>query len=348
MGEYGDPDVPTRSPCADRTGDARRGVTVMVMTYISTANSPPPLPGDDAAARCPHMGPMAAALAFLLAAAAPTGTLTLDRADPVVAATIDGVPMRLRVALDQHGVVELNPAAAARLSALPFEPGRETEIGRVTLSGRVAPARLTIAGRTTAVTVSSYPRPCCDGVDGEIPLDLLSFADVRIIGPAGTARLVPRRMRMERRDDLGLFTRVATPGGPLLALFTLRHAATIATGAGASVLYRAGGGRFTGAVGTEARAFGIPRPVRSLALDRAVAVAGFPVATLLVRTTDFRGNTGLPPIPAAPDSADIRVTARARAPQRAISAVTLGSDVLGGCPVIHYAAATQLMTLFCA
>lgn len=295
---------------------------------------------------------MLPALALLLAAAAvPAGTLTLDRADPVVAASIDGVALRLRIALDQHGVVELNPDAAARLAHLPFRPDGGAQIGRIALPGRVAPARLTIGGRVTDVTVSSYARACCTGVDGEIPLDLLPYADIRLVGPATPVRLTPRTLRMERSEDLGLFTRLATPGGPLLALFTLRHAATLATGAGASLLYRQGGGRFTSGVGTEARAFGIARPVRTLALDRPVTVAGFRIATLLVRTADFRGNGALPPLPATPDTparGEIRVTARAPAPQRAIPAITLGRDLLGACPTIHYAAGTATLTLFCA
>lgn len=289
---------------------------------------------------------MPAVLALLLATA-PTGTLTLDRADPVVAASIDGVPLRLRVALDQHAVVELTPEAAARLPTLAFERDGGAQVGRVALSGRVARATLTIAGRTIAVTASSYPRPAGSDVDGEIPPDLLPFAEIHLTGPAPSKPTVTTTFRMERSEDLGLFTRIATPGGALVTLFTLRHAATLATGAGGAVLARAGGGRFTGAPGTEARAFGIPRPVRTLMLDRPVSVAGFAITDLLVRTTDFRGDAALPAVPAAPDTADIRVTARAGTPQRAIPAVTLGRTLLGACPDIRFVTRTRLLILSC-
>ncbi|MFD1949490.1 hypothetical protein ACFSGX_01755 [Sphingomonas arantia] len=290
---------------------------------------------------------MIAALTALLLAA-PTGTLTLDRADPVVSATIDGVPLRLRVALDQHAVVELNPDAAARLPSLEFERDGGAQVGRIAIPGRVARARLIVAGRKVDVTASSYPRPCCANVDGEIAPDLLPFAELHFTSPAPATRTRTVNFAMERSEDLGLFTRARTPGGPVLLLFTLNHAATLATGAGAAVLARGGAGRFTATTGTETRAFGIPRPVRTMILDRPVTIAGFTVASLSVRTADFRGDNALPPIPgSAEPAADIRVTARAPAPQRAIPAVTFGRDLLDACPDIRFAVPTRRLTLTC-
>ena len=246
-------------------------------------------------------------------------------------------------------MVELNPDAAARLRRLAFESDGGAQVGRVMVPGRVAPAMLTIAGRAVPVTASSYPNPCCSGVDGEIAPDLLPFAEIRFIrGATGATR--PISLRLERRPGFGLFTRGATAGGSVLVLFTLAHDATLATGAGAAALARAGGGHFTGTQATETRAFGIPRPVRSMTLDRPVALAGFSVDRLLVRTTDFRGDTLLPPIPGTtpPEPADIRVTARRAPPQRAIAAVTLGRDLLARCPDIWFVPRTRLLTLFCA
>lgn len=288
-------------------------------------------------------------LALLLATApAPTGTLTLDIADPVVTATVAGRTLRLRVALDGQRVVEINPDVAARFADLSFENDDGAMVGRVPLAGRVAPATLAVQGRSVPVTLSTHGRACCDGVDGEIPPDLLPFAEIRFVRTGAAPAPAVRTLRMTRDPGLGLFARTPTAGGPVLLMFTLRHRATIATAAAAAALARAGEGRFVGAAATEARAFGIARPVRIMALARPVPLAGFAVSETLVRTADFRGASTLPDVPGrAPKTADILVTGR-RAGQRAIPFVTLGRALLDRCAELRFTTATRRLMLACA
>lgn len=60
----------------------------------------------------------------------PTGELLLDMADPVIRVTIGTVLLRLRVGLEAKRLIELNPDAAARLTASPPHQGVPLLAGR--------------------------------------------------------------------------------------------------------------------------------------------------------------------------------------------------------------------------
>ena len=295
------------------------------------------------------MRKMALALAICAAPAgarqppAPTGELVLDIGDPVIAVRIGGVPLRLRVELDQKDVVELNPAAAARLP-VAFGPGFDAEVGRVTLAGVGAAATLAIAGRLVPVQLSSHGRDCCVGVDGAIGPALLPYARVRF-ARAGAPPLAPSLDVVLDAGEDGLALREGEGKMALFVQFSLGRADTVATSSAGAILAATHGGTFEGGYRPTIGAFGIARPTRTIAFAREVALAGFRFARVSTRIADFGGGYALPAETAERD--DIVVRRRIRA-QAAWPAVLIGRDRLDLCAEILYETKTRWLTLRCA
>jgi len=282
---------------------------------------------------------------LLIAARAPQpplGDLVLDAADPVVAVEIAGVPLRLRVDLDRQNNIELNPAAAARLT-VKWEDGYALDVGRVQLSSRIALVAMTIAGRVVPSQVADHGRDCCAGVDGVIGPDLLPYASVhwqRRQAPVPTASL---NLLLTVSPTTGLSA--PTDAGDVRLRFALDQDETVGTAAAGATLARAWGGRWNGPSRHVVLAFGISRPARAIAFARPGLLAGFRIDPLLVRISDFPGDEKLP---ADPSRADDVVVSRHLQRQHAWPAVIIGADRLSRCADIIYYAVTRSLTLHCA
>jgi hypothetical protein len=270
----------------------------------------------------------------------PLPPLLLDAADPVIAVTIQGVPMRLRVVLDQRNSIELNEDAAARLT-LAWQPDVGLNVGRVTLLSEAAIADLRIADFAGKVQVSHHYRACCAGVDGEVGPDVLPYSSVRWERAGAPMPNGARVLPLDQSDTFGL----ASPDDGLLLRFDLLRADSTATAAAGAILAKRWGGRWAGAPTTRRAAFGVVRPVRPLAFARPGALAGFRFDQLLVRELDFPGRDALPDDPAEPGEV---VVAHPLDRQRPWPAVTFGADRLGRCAEISYAATPRSLTLRCA
>lgn len=273
--------------------------------------------------------------------APPVGILALPLPDPVVVATVEGVPLRLRVVLDGRGVVALNRAAMARLP-LRFEPTAAADIGRVSLPGIAAPAMLLIAGRAVATSLWSYG-DCCDGVDGSIDAALLPFAEIRLTRE-GMAGGTERTFVMRRDDDHGMSTRETVGGRAFSIQFALDRPETLATAASGAMLAEAWGGRFAGGYAPAVVAWGVSRPSRTIAFARAGRLAGFRFDTIRTRTADFAGRGRLPADPATPGEILVRRKVR---PQYGWPVVTIGRDRLDRCGELRLDTQMLRLTLRC-
>jgi hypothetical protein len=274
----------------------------------------------------------------------PSGELILDAAAPIIAVNLDGTTLRLRVDLDQWDSIELNPDVAARLP-LPWEMGRDLSIGRTTLTGRTAVAKLAIGRTIRPVLVATHGRAATADAEGTIGPDLLPYASVTwrradAPPPSGTVTL-PLRLDDQRGLD------AAAPDlAPGLSLrFSLANPETAATAAAGALLAQRLGGAFEGAVRPIPVTLGITRPARTIRFGRPFRLAGFRFDRLPVRIADFRGDNPLPTDPAPP--ADITVARRER-PQGAEPWVALGLDRLGRCAEITYRADPRSLSLACA
>jgi len=290
------------------------------------------------------------ALSLTAAAAArkpkpPGGTLTLDMNAPIVIATIGNVDLRLRVAPDQKRLIELNPAAAKRLS-LPFEGGIQDAVGRVPISAQTTGAEVRLNGRRFGAQILSHDRDCCADVDGEIGITLLPYAVVNMARAAPDGGLTEQRYLIEDSDERGPQTRLRKGKDDIFAAFSLSRQQSVGTFSAGVILASAYGGKLARgtAVPLEA-AFGIMRPTRMLQFQRPANVAGFLFDQLPIRIADFGGRYDF----AQDDeqlAGDIVVTRRT-APQEAWPMVLIGRDRLDRCARLRFEMATKMLTISC-
>lgn len=280
-------------------------------------------------------------LVALATAAQParSGELVLDADAPAITLMVAGVPLRLRVDLDQRDVVELNPDAAARLP-LQWQDGFVADLGGVRLEGRQASGEVEIAGRRMALPFSTHGRPCCAGVDGAIGPMLLPYATIRwrraAPGVEGRRRYA---MTADAQDGLSV-----QDGGVAVQL-SLGRPVTLASRAAGVMLAERHGGRYSGAYEEVAGPFGVPRAVRPVSFARPPVLLGFALPVLRVRTGDFGGRLTMPEDRAQPG--DIRVERRRRT-QRAWPVVVLGRDQTDHCREIAFHADSLTLDLACA
>lgn len=270
--------------------------------------------------------------------------LALDATDPVIDAVIAGVPMRLRVGLDAHDTIELNPAAAARLP-VKFESGIDVLVGRIRLTGRTAIAPVRIGSRERPLQLAEHGRDCCAGVDGSIGPHLLPYGRIiwrNLAAPAPDGALA---VLLDDNAATGLSADAGREVAGVRVRFALDQARSGATAAAGAILARLWGGTWDGPPEQVPAAFGIDRPGRPVVFARPATLAGFRFDRLIVRTADFGGSERLPVDPVGPDE----IVVSHRLPrQEAWPAVTLGADRLARCAEIIFVAEPRSLTLRCA
>ncbi len=299
---------------------------------------------------------MSALLAALTAASAAkppppfTGELRLDMIDPVIDVKIGEVPLRLRVALDQKKLVELNPTAADRLAANPpdrnfrFESGFDALVGRETLGGIQAAAPIKLNGRKMLVTVASHGRDCCTGVDGEIGIGLLPYATIRFIRAGAAESDRSADYIIDDSSEHGPQTAMTAGPDTIFIQFSLQRPESVATASAGAILAGVHGGRLAGS-GSTIAAFGIERPTSTLHFDRPATVAGFRYPAIAVRTADFGGRRAFPLDPSEPQD----IVVRKRVPrQEAWPVVLVARDRLDRCSEALYDGNRRTLTLRCS
>jgi hypothetical protein len=254
------------------------------------------------------------------------GTLTLDRADPAIDATVAGIPARLAVALDARDTIELAPSFVARPDLL-WQPDNSEEIGRVSLPSRMAAGEVALGGVVTPTKLTTHDRPCCAGHDGELGPLHMPWSIVRIGAGGG----VEKRWPAAFDEQSGLHIPWRTPAGTIRLILSPRAGETIATASAAAILAKAYGAHFTGEGRSAPIAFGISRQVRDMVLDSPAPLLGFTIQRIAVRYADFAGGRTLPRD--APDEGII-VRHRGPASQHDWPAIAIGRDLLDRCPAI--------------
>ncbi len=266
------------------------------------------------------------------------GTVTLDRADPVIEATVAGVPARLAVTLDDGAYLS---TAFARRVPLSWQPGGHEEVGRVKVPFRRAAGEVAIGGVVTPMRLDVPDAPCCAGHDGAIGAVDLPWSVVRI-GQGGTRP--ERRWPAETDDQSGLSIPWAVGRDTIHILLAPDAPETVATASAAAILARAYGGRFEGQARDARLAFGVSREVRDMVFERPADPLGFHLPRIAVRLADFEGEHRLPQ-----EKAGEGILVRHAPPpaQHGWPAITIGRDWLGRCPVISVYRDEGLIGLVC-
>jgi hypothetical protein len=289
---------------------------------------------------------VAAFLALFAVSPASAKDLTLDAASGyLVDATINGVPVRLRVDPETSGFIILNGEAAKRIKLRRSMLGAEAVIGPVRVKGNTKVARVSIGGvtgRRRLVFTDRVAAPGADGLigPGDMPFDKVTF---QLRAPAPGERLTTVPMQWER--SMGLFHPVTFGEQAVRFRFTTLRSDSIATAAAGAVIAAAHGGAWSGAVGEQMIKYEVVRPVRPMTLARPASFAGLPLDRFHVRTSDSRGNNLLPTDPAA-DPDEIVVTGE-RQRQKARYDLSLGTDWLSACSSLSWDHRAKVMILSC-
>ena len=312
--------------------------------------------------------------AFLSVALLPIGSPApaADKETPVrdvpiggmIAATIDGTPVMLRVDPGAPGLVLMTTAAADRLGLkggmmeLGYSVGGQgamqaTTVRPMTLGATRVKRRIGFPSRKkVAIDARWIGRAYATVGDGSIGPGSLPEPVVRIALHA--PRAGERTVALPMVDGGGLFGRLSGEfaqimigGQPVRIRFDPYHPRTTVTANAASLIAEAQRGTLTGSAEPVEIAFGIARPVRTMTLATPLAVGPLLLSTLGVRTSDVGSAATIPEADAAPpDPDEIVVTAKGkRDPKR--DRLTLGADLLDRCSAIVFDKPAQQVQLTC-
>lgn len=309
------------------------------------------------------------AAALILAGSA---ALAADKAPPVrdvpiggmIAATIDGEPVSLRVDPGAPGLVLMTTPAAEQLGL----KGGMMELG-YSVGGQGAMQATTVQPMTFGTTpvkrrigFPSRRKGSADGLwvgrayatvgDGSIGPGSLPEPVVRIALRA--PRAGERTVALPMVDGGGLFGRlsgvfaqIVIGGQPVRVRFDPYHPRTTVTANAASLIAEAQRGTLTGTAEPVEIAFGIVRPVRTMTLATPLAVGPLLLSTLGVRTGDVGSAAAIPEADAAPpDPDEIVVTAKGKRDPKH-DRLTLGADLLDRCSEIVFDRPAKQVRLTC-
>lgn len=286
---------------------------------------------------------------FLLMAASPASGANLvlnATGGHIVAAEVNGVPLRLKVDLDHSSGVTLNPSAAER-AGLGRGEGRWVQvIGPVKLRGRFSETRLMVAGQTFSAKVRWFDREVAAGADGTITPHLLPFENVTLqLRPTSGAER-ESTLATKFHDNHGIHVPVRIGRYRIAARFAPDRPRTTAPAAAAAVLGLSHNGFLEENGSTEEIDAGIRRPVWPLRLEQPLRIGQFEISVLMARTSDWRGDHHLPPTQASADARELVVTGE-RPSQDALYRITIGQDVLHRCSSVTYSRPAARLTFRC-
>ena len=277
--------------------------------------------------------------------------------DAMVAVTINGKPLRLRIEPSVPGLVLVAPALKDELGLKAsgfFGIGVRYRIGQETTYGGTRVVQFNWAGekpgkRRVGWTSRAY-QPPADGTVGPagLPEQVIRFA----LHPA---RAGEQTVTLPTQGGTGLFggwfdikgmARIS--GVPMYVRFDPHHPRSLANASAAIALAAAHAGTMTQETGRQEIMFGIERPYRVMKLGRPLTLGGLSLASLGVRVTDGDIAGRIAKEGAAPDAADpneVVVTASKGKPPTNL--LILGTDALAACSSLVFDKPARVVRLTC-
>lgn len=290
----------------------------------------------------------------------------------MIAATIDGKPVSLRVDHAAPGLVFVTTAVAERLAlkggalGLGYSVGGQgamqaTTVRPMTFGTQQVKRRIGFPSRKheakggakgDAVDLRWVGRAYADVGDGSIGPASLPEPVVRILLHA--PRAGERTVALPMVDGGGLlgrlsgsFAQIVIGGQPIRVRFDPYHPRTTVTANAATLIAQAQRGTLAGLTAPVEIAFGIARPVRMMTLATPLLVGPLAVSSLGVRTTDVGSAAAIPDADAAPpDPDEIVVTAKGKRNAKS-DRLTLGADLLDRCSAIVFDKPAKQIRLTC-
>jgi hypothetical protein len=303
-----------------------------------------------------------------------TAAFAADKPAPVrevavggmIPATIDGKPLTLRVDPAAPGLPLVSTATAERLALRAGGIGLHLgySVGGQSIMHQTTVRPMTLGDAPVKRRIGFPMRPKSLAPDARWTGHAYANAGDGTIGPGGlpepVVRIALRAPRAGERtvalplvDGGGMFGRfsgefaqILVGGVPIRVRFDPYHPRTTVTANAATLIAGAQGGTLTGTTEPVEIAFGIARPVRTMALATPLAVGPLAISRLGVRTGDVGSAAAIPDADVTPDPDEIVVTAKGkRDPKR--DRLTLGADVLDGCSAIVFDQTAKQVRLTC-
>ncbi len=320
-----------------------------------------------------RLAPLIGPYSELIATAQQAGTVATPPAAPpaitiepggALALTVNGVPVDARsgpglptaTAISRDLARTLYGAGADALDGGGlFDPRRR--------SSRIGP--VVIAGRAEQALVDFGYGPALRWV-GWHTADTLPGA--MLLGPHALPHArVTYRLRDEQAGEVSVTlpldpqdrwwlatTSVRIGDRDVRLAFAPQFPLSVASAATGALLARHHGGVFSGPARATLISHGVERPARPMRLATPLAVGGFSMRALLVRTADYGNIDGIPDAAAnasdddpSESAGDLVVTARRRG-SAPLFVAYIGMDQLGGCSSITYDKPAATITLRCA
>ncbi len=298
-------------------------------------------------------------------------TVTAIRDVPVggmIAATIDGKPVTLRVDPAAPGLVFVTTAVAERLAlkggalGLGYSVGGQgamqaTTVRPMTFGTNAVKRRIGFPSRKhetkgKAADPRWVGRPYADVGDGTIGPASLPEPVVRIL--LNAPRAGERTVALPMVDGGGLlgklsgtFAQITIGGQPIRVRFDPYHPRTTVTANAATLIAQAQRGTLAGLTAPVEIAFGIARPVRMMTLATPLLVGPLALSSLGVRTTDVGNAAAIPDADAPPpDPDEIVVVAKGKRDANR-DRLTIGADLLDRCSAIVFDKPAKQIRLTC-
>ena len=286
----------------------------------------------------------------------------------MIAATIDGKPVTLRVDPAAPGLVFVTTAVAERLAlkggalGLGYSVGGQgamqaTTVRPMTFGTNAVKRRIGFPSRKhetkgKAADPRWVGRPYADVGDGSIGPASLPEPVVRIL--LNAPRADERTVALPMVDGGGLlgklsgiFAQIMIGGQPIRVRFDPYHPRTTVTANAATLIAQAQRGTLAGLTAPVEIAFGIARPVRTMTLATPLLVGPLALSSLGVRTTDVGNAAAIPDADAPPpDPDEIVVIAKGKRDANR-DRLTLGADLLDRCSTIVFDKPAKQIRLTC-
>lgn len=286
----------------------------------------------------------------------------------MIAATIDGTPVTLRVDPAAPGLVFVTTAVAERLVlkggalGLGYSVGGQgamqaTTVRPMTFGTDAVKRRVGFPSRKHEIKGGVADprwvgRAYADIGDGSIGPGSLPEPIIRIL--LGAPRAGDRTVALPLVDGGGLlgrlsgmFAQIMIGGQSVRVRFDPYHLRTTVTANAATLIAQARGGKLVGIAAPVEIAFGIARPVRTMTLATPLLVGPLAVSSLGVRTTDVGSAAAIPDADAPPpDPDDIVVVAKGKRDANR-DRLTIGADLLDHCSAIVFDKPAKQVRLTC-
>ncbi len=286
----------------------------------------------------------------------------------MIAATIDGKPVSLRVDPAAPGLIFVSTAVAERLAlkggalGLGYSVGgqgamqattvRPMTFGTVPVKRRIGFPSHKHETKGGGANLRWVGRSYADVGDGSIGPASLPEPVVRILLRAPHAG--ERTVALPMVDGGGLlgklsgtFAQIIIGGQPVRVRFDPYHPRTTVTANAATLIAQAQRGTLVGITAPVEIAFGIARPVRMMTLATPLIVGPLAVSSLGVRTTDVGNAAAIPDADAAPSDPDeVVVVAKGKRDAKR-DRLTIGADLLDRCSAIVFDKPARQIRLTC-